>query len=197
MRFRGWCKDDAVNLANRITTLRIFLIPVFCLLVFLYSPNLPWMRHAALMVYGIAALTDVLDGMVARRFGQQTALGMRLDPLADKLLINLGFVFLAANPDFSPGVPMWFPLPVLVRDCIVVLGALLLNAFVGPVTINVRATGKLTTIFLNGTLLAALLEVPFLSWLLGIATLLVVASCAEYIRDGIRQLNAARGRFHE
>lgn len=197
MRFRGWCKVDAVNLANRITTLRLLLIPVFCLLVYLYSPAQPWVRHAALATYGAAALTDVLDGLVARRYRQQTALGMRLDPLADKLLINLGFVFLAANPDFSPGVPMWFPLPIMVRDCIVVLGALLLNAFVGPVTINVRATGKLTTIVLNGTLLAALLEAPFLSWLLGGATLLVVASCAEYIRDGIQQLNATRGRFDE
>lgn len=165
-------------------------------MVFLYSPAFPLARPVALAIYGTAALTDLLDGFVARRYGQQTSLGKRLDPLADKLLINLGFVFLAANPSFSPGVPMWFPIPIVARDSIVVIGALLLNAFVGPVSINVRAIGKLTTVFQNGTLLAALLEVSFLPWLLGATTLVTLASCAEYIRDGIQQMNAPGGAHH-
>lgn len=182
-----------MTLANRITGFRLLLIPVFCALVFLYSPALSWARYAALAVYALAAVSDVADGVVARHYEQPSRLGKRLDPLADKLLINLGFVFLAANPSFSPGVPMWFPIPILVRDCIVVLGALLLNAFVAPLAINVRVIGKLTTVFQNGTLLAALLGVPFLPWLLGATTLLTLASCAEYIHDGMAQLNAAGG----
>jgi len=182
-----------VTLANRITFFRLFLIPVFCMLVFLTSPVLYWARYAALAVYAIAALSDVADGLVARHFDQRSRLGKRLDPLADKLLINLGFVFLAANPFFDPGVPMWFPLPILVRDSIVVLGALLLNAFVAPVTIKVRVIGKLTTVFQNGTLLAALLGIPQLPWLLGATTLVTLASCAEYIYDGMAQLNTAGG----
>lgn len=182
-----------MTLANRITFVRLFLIPVFCVLVFIHSPALPWARFAALAVYATAALSDVADGMVARHFEQTSRLGMRLDPLADKLLINLGFVFLAANPSFSPGIPLWFPLPILVRDSIVVLGALLLNAFVAPVTIKVRVIGKLTTVFQNGALLAALLGIPQLPWLLGATTLFTLASCAEYIHDGMAQLNAAGG----
>jgi len=185
-----------VTLANRITLVRLALIPVFCGAVYAFSPAFPWARPAALAIYAAAAMSDVLDGWVARRFNQRTRLGMRLDPLADKLLINLGFVFIAANPSFSPGVPLWFPIPIMVRDIIVVLGALLLNAYVGPVTIKVRAIGKVTTLFQNGTLFFALLGVPFLPWLLWAAALLTLASCAQYIHDGIQQLKAGGGKSH-
>ncbi|MBX3177061.1 MAG: CDP-alcohol phosphatidyltransferase family protein [Candidatus Hydrogenedentes bacterium] len=180
--------------ANRITVFRLLLVPVFCGLVFVYAPAMPWARHAALAVYALAALSDALDGYVARRWERPTPLGKRLDPLADKLLINLGFVFLAANPHLDPGVPMWFPVPLLLRDSIIVLGALLLNAFVAPVIINVRVTGKLTTLFQNITLVAALLGLSQLPWLIGATTLLVVASCAAYIYDGIQQVKTAGGQ---
>jgi CDP-diacylglycerol--glycerol-3-phosphate 3-phosphatidyltransferase len=179
-----------VTLANRITLVRLVLIPVFCGVVYCYAPTHLWARPAALAIYGVAALTDMLDGWVARRFNQRSRLGMRLDPLADKLLINLGFVFLAANPSFEPGVPLWFPIPIMIRDIIVVIGALLLNAYIGPVHIKVRMIGKVSTLFLNGTLFFALLSVPFLPWLLWAATLLTLASCAQYIYDGIQQLRA-------
>lgn len=185
-----------MTLANRITLVRLALIPVFCGVVYCYSPAHLWARPAALAIYGTAALTDFLDGWVARRFNQRTRLGMRLDPLADKLLINLGFVFLAANSFIEPGVPLWFPIPIMIRDSIVVIGALLLNAHVGPVTIKVRAIGKVSTLILNGTLFFALLGVPFLPWLLWAATLLTLASCAQYIYDGIQQLKAGGEHSH-
>ena len=185
-----------MTLANRITLVRLALIPVFCAAVYAYSPAHPWARHTALFLYGAAALTDILDGWIARRFDQRTRLGMRLDPLADKLLINLGFVFLAANASFEPGVSLWFPIPIMARDIIVVVGALLLNAYVGPVNIRVRAIGKVTTLFQNGTLFFALLSVPFLPWLLWAAALLTLASCAQYIHDGIQQLKAGGEHSH-
>lgn len=193
MAVPGPRKVGAVTLANRITLFRLLLIPVFCALVYLYAPERDWARYAALAVYGAAAASDALDGFVARRFERPSRLGKRLDPLADKLLINLGYVFLAANPAFSPGIPMWFPLPIILRDSIVVVGALLLNAYVAPVTINVRVIGKLTTIFQNLTLWGALFQAPFLPWLLGTTLLLTVASCGEYIYDGVRQLRAGWG----
>lgn len=185
-----------MTLANRITLVRLVLIPVFCGVVYLHSPAHPWARITALAIYGAAALTDVLDGWIARRFDQRTRLGTRLDPLSDKLLINLGFVFLAANPSFEPGVPLWFPIPVMIRDIIVVVGALLLNAYVRPVDIKVRVIGKVSTLFQNGTLFFALLSVPFLPWLLWAATLLTLASCAQYIYDGIQQLKAGGELSH-
>jgi len=186
-----------VTLANKITLFRLLLIPPFCALVFAYGPAATGLRLVALAVYLAAALSDMLDGWVARRFHQQTRLGKRLDPLADKLLINLGLIFLAANPHFEPGIPLWFPALVVARDSIVVLGALLLNAFVGPVVIHVRLLGKLTTVVLNGTLLGALLAFPALPWLVTIATLALLGSCIEYIVDGIRQCRRLKAESHD
>tara|TARA_R110001592_G_scaffold30011_4_gene107946 strand:- start:698 stop:1264 length:567 start_codon:yes stop_codon:yes gene_type:complete len=185
-----------VTLANKITFFRLLLIPVFCVLVYCYSPDAPGFRWAALLVYAVAAVTDVLDGWVARHFKQQSRLGKRLDPTADKLLINLGFVFLAANPHVIPGIPLWLPVLIVLRDIIVVIGALLLNAFVGPVIIKVRLLGKITTVVLNITLLGTLLGVSFLPWLVGAATLAVLGSCGEYIYDGVWQLRLLKAQFH-
>lgn len=186
-----------MTVANKITLFRVLLIPVFCGLVHVYDPATEGIRHAALLVYLTAAVTDMLDGWVARRFHQQTRFGKRLDPLADKLLVNLGFIFLAANPHYVPGIPLWFPVLIMMRDIIVVIGALLLNSFVGPVIIQVRLLGKLTTVILNGTLLVALLGWHLLPWAVGIATMAVLASTAEYIVDGIRQLRFLKAQLHD
>lgn len=172
------------------------MIPLFCALVHGYQAEHPHFREAALVVYLIAACTDVLDGWIARRFNQQSRFGKRLDPLADKLLINLGFVFLAANPHFEPGIPLWLPVLIVLRDAIVVVGALLLNAFVGPVIIKVRILGKLTTFVLNGTLLVALLALPILPWMVLMATLAVLGSLGEYIYDGVHQLRMLKAQLH-
>jgi cardiolipin synthase (CMP-forming) len=185
-----------VTLANKITLFRLILIPFFCVLVHLYHPDTPGFRHAALVIYLAAAVSDVVDGWVARRFNQQSRLGKRLDPTADKLLINLGYVFFAANPHFDPGIPLWLPVLIVLRDFIVVVGALLLNAFVGPLIIHVRILGKLTTFVLNGTLLVALLALPILPWFVGLATLVVLGSCGEYIYDGIGQLRLQKAQSH-
>lgn len=185
-----------MTLANKITLIRVGMIPVFCALVHGYSEAHPELRHVALVLYLIAACTDVLDGWIARRFNQRSRFGKRLDPLADKLLINLGFVFLAANPHFDPGIPLWLPVLIVLRDSIVVVGALLLNAFVGPVIIKVRIVGKLTTFVLNGTLLVALLALPILPWMVLLATLAVLGSLGEYIYDGVQQLRMLKAQLH-
>jgi CDP-diacylglycerol---glycerol-3-phosphate 3-phosphatidyltransferase len=80
-----------VNLPNLITFGRILLIPVF--IVVFYEPT-PERSVAAAVVFVIAAVTDVLDGYLARRRGQVTNLGRLLDPVADKLLVLSGLVLL-------------------------------------------------------------------------------------------------------
>jgi cardiolipin synthase len=77
-----------LTLANQLTILRIILIPGFVLLV-VYG-YLGW----ALVVFLTAGVTDALDGLIARRTGQRTALGAWLDPMADKLLLVTTFVVL-------------------------------------------------------------------------------------------------------
>ena len=79
------------NLPNLLTVLRIFLIPVF--IVVFYLPS-TWGREAATTVFVLAALTDWLDGYLARRMGLVSALGAFLDPVADKLMVAAALILL-------------------------------------------------------------------------------------------------------
>ena len=84
------------NTPNLLTLLRIVLIPVF---VAVFYIDTPWAPYAATMTFGAAALTDWLDGYLARRLGQTSPLGAFLDPVADKLMVAVALVLLVqADP---------------------------------------------------------------------------------------------------
>ena len=85
-------RDDAINLPNLITFFRVLLIPV---VIFLVADGTPRANFWAALVYIFAALSDFLDGWLARRRGLTSVLGKFLDPLADKLLVMAVLVFLA------------------------------------------------------------------------------------------------------
>ncbi len=87
--------QDSLNLPNFLTLFRILLIPVFIILF--VNPN-PDQSLAAAIVFTVAAVTDMLDGYIARRTGQVTKLGKLLDPVADKLLV-LSALILLMNVD--------------------------------------------------------------------------------------------------
>lgn len=80
-----------LNLANAITGIRILAIPL-CVLLFLLP--LSWSRNAAALVFAVAAISDFVDGYVARKFNQMTAFGAFLDPVADKLIVAVALVLL-------------------------------------------------------------------------------------------------------
>ncbi len=87
------------NLANWLTLMRIMAIPLFVLLFFMPGTLT---RHAAAIVFAVAAITDLLDGYVARRFNQTTPFGAFLDPVADKLIVAAALVLLVqADPRVS------------------------------------------------------------------------------------------------
>lgn len=95
-----------LNLPNILTLARIVMIPIFALLFFL---PVSWAPVAAAAIFGLAAITDWLDGFLARRMGLTSAFGAFLDPVADKLMVAVALVaLLAMNP--SP----WFALAVAV-----------------------------------------------------------------------------------
>jgi len=184
----SFIKGNPVNVANSITLLRLLLVPVFAVLIMSYTHDQTEIRHWALAVYIAAAISDALDGFVARAYNQKTKLGAVLDPLADKLIINIGFIFMAANQNFSDQIPYWFPVVILSRDALIVLGAYLINEYYGPLRVRPRVTGKLTTVFQMGLIIAVLLGVSFAHKLM-IATLIVsVISFIHYMYDGIRQI---------
>src|SRR5438876_988820 len=104
-----------MGLANGLTVLRILLIPVFVTLLVDRKPG--W----ALLVFSIAALTDLLDGWVARYQGIESRLGAFLDPMADKMLLMASFVTLT----YLKALPFWITAVVITRDAMLLVGALI------------------------------------------------------------------------
>jgi cardiolipin synthase len=129
------------TVANLLTILRLVLIPVFVTAIF-YNRFL-----VALAVFFTAALTDGLDGLVARAFNQKTPLGEILDPMADKLLLVTAFIVLTL-PGYTilPPLPFWLTATVISRDLFIVLGALVINMTTGLNRFPPSIPGKLNTL---------------------------------------------------
>jgi cardiolipin synthase len=126
--------------ANQLTILRMLIIPAFViLLVYGY-------RGWALLSFLIAGLTDLLDGLIARRAGQKTTLGAWLDPMADKLLLVTMFVMLTLpGIGLANRLPLWFTVLVISRDVAIVLTVAVVNLAVGPRTFRPSIFGKIAT----------------------------------------------------
>jgi cardiolipin synthase (CMP-forming) len=123
------------QLPNTLTALRIGLTP------FLYGSIAAGYPRHALVLLAAAAVSDALDGFLARRFGWETRLGGLLDPIADKLLLNASFVGLWV----VDAIPAWMMLLVFGRDLLIVLGALAYHSLIGPLHATPTALGKLNT----------------------------------------------------
>ena len=114
-----------INLPNKLTLTRIALSPVF--MAFLLVDNLV-ARYVALLVFGVACLTDLWDGYLARKNGCETGFGRFMDPMADKLLVSLAFVsFVSLRL-----IPAWVVLTMITRE-IIILGLRMLVAYKGEV----------------------------------------------------------------
>jgi cardiolipin synthase len=126
--------------ANQLTILRMLLIPAFVILL-LYGH-----RGWALTTFLTAGITDMFDGLVARRAGQKTDLGAWLDPMADKLLLVTMFVMLTLPGIGSANrLPLWFTVLVISRDIAIVLTVAVINLAVGPRTFRPSVFGKIAT----------------------------------------------------
>lgn len=100
------------NIPNMLTLLRIALIPVF--VVVFYLPN-SWVPTVTAAIFGLAAITDWLDGYLARRLGQMSAFGAFLDPVADKLMVAVALVLLVdENPTALHGAVVAMPAAVII-----------------------------------------------------------------------------------
>lgn len=174
-----------LTLANRLTILRILMTPaITILLLYKYTA-------AAVVVFVLAGITDGLDGFVARRRGQRTALGMVLDPLADKLLLTSSVVVLTILKE----LPRWFTIIIVSRDLMLIGGSLILYMFLGKMAMPPSWLGKFTTGFQIATVLLAMLDnfAPVLrSVVMPVAfvtTALTIGSGLDYVYRGTRLLN--------
>jgi cardiolipin synthase (CMP-forming) len=126
-----------LTVANQLTLLRIILIPAFVLLV-VYGR-----LGAALIVFGVAGVTDALDGLIARLAGQGTSLGAWLDPMADKLLLVSTFIVLTVpSIPLTNHLPLWLTISVISRDVVIIGVVAIVNLAVGPRTFRPSLLGK-------------------------------------------------------
>ena len=182
-----------VNLPNLLTLLRIILIPVF-ITYMLYGKV-----RIAVCMFIMAAITDVLDGYVARALNQRTDFGAFLDPIADKILINSTFIIFAFNPNgITNGlIPLWFVITVISRDFIIVFGYLFLFMLVGRVKVIPNIDGKITALLQVGVIMLVLLHVlypvaclpVYMRILVVLTALFTIISGIRYIWRGITIIN--------
>jgi cardiolipin synthase len=144
---------------------------------------------ATLVVFGLAAVSDGLDGYLAKRFNWTSELGKALDPLADKILLVTAFITLSLvrrEPAGSALIPMWIVVPVVARDIIITLGAIAYVNAIGALT-DAQPTiiSKLNTLFQIGYVLvvvaAAALAVAWTTLIVVLATLVLVTTVASGI----------------
>lgn len=169
-----------MNLANKLTVLRIFLIPVF--MIFLLS-KIPYGKSIAAGIFIIAAITDILDGHFARKRNEVTNLGRFMDPLADKLLVSAALISLVQMGKLSS----WVVIIIIGREfTISILRAV--AATEGRV-IAASWWGKAKTIFQIIAIISLLINnfpfsyvnFPFDTIMIWIAVVFTIISGVDYI----------------
>jgi cardiolipin synthase len=135
-----------MNIPNLLTTFRLF-VTVFFILAIHYGEF-----RIALWLFVVQAITDLLDGFLARALGAKTSLGALLDPLADKAMLVSSFIVLYLKDI----VPLWVTLIVLMRDFVLTFGYLILCKLFGKIEIIPSILGKITTFFQIGTVVYVL-----------------------------------------
>jgi CDP-diacylglycerol--glycerol-3-phosphate 3-phosphatidyltransferase len=180
--------------ANKVTIFRMLLIPFFVVEVLYYGRNGQDLhRWLAVASFGLASICDGVDGYIARKFDQRSELGAILDPLADKLLLVSGIILLSLDhePHFQT-IPLWVTGTILGRDCILLLGWIVIQLLVGKVKVHARMVGKVATVLQMAMVLwiLLLLEPRWLRYITGGAALCTAVSGLLYILDGVRQLSS-------
>lgn len=178
---------------------------VVCLLN-LNEPGWEWLRWLAVVIFGLMAASDALDGYLARRLHDESPLGRFLDPLADKLLITaavliLGIVGLDVKgvPGERLVLPDWAVVAAIGKDVVVCLGFAVVYLSTGRVFIEPRRAGKLCTTVQLLMVLVMLVAVEFprtsrelMSWVLwSSATGLAVVAALDYVVVGVRYVATA------
>jgi len=172
--------------ANQITILRLAFVPFFAILV------VDQKYRGALAVLTAAALSDMVDGMVARRLKQETPLGVALDPIADKLLMITACLTLS----FREVLPWWLTILVIGRDVGIIITALLISLVAGYRPFPPTILGKASTAAQVATVFAAVsfqAHVPFV--LRGLVQACVYLAAALTIASGIYYVIVVRKRY--
>jgi cardiolipin synthase len=200
-----------MSFADKVTILRILLIPIFVSFLFYFDANHLYLRYVLLGVFGLAMLTDYFDGLVARIKKEKSEIGQVIDPLADKLLLLTAYICLYAlrrSLPLSSSIPLWVVLVIVSRDLIILLGVMILYFLKIEIPITPSMWGKFTTFFQMLTVLWVIADIPFSLKIPGwqnisfssiiwtVAVIFTLISGAGYFARGIKSINAKLNSSH-
>ena len=173
--------------ADQLTILRMAFVPLLVLLV-VYDYAV-----GALAVFMLAGATDLLDGFIARKFGQNTPIGAFLDPIADKLLLVSCFILLTRDTGgLSVQIPLWLTITVIGRDILLVVSVVIINLTMGRHLFSPSIYGKATTflqlltVFLVLVANALNIGMPLWGSVFYLTAALTVISGLHYMGRGMR-----------
>ncbi len=168
-----------MNLPNKLTTLRVILIPFFVFFLLAEGGTLRMFRYVAVTIFIVASLTDLLDGKIARRYNLVTNFGKFMDPLADKLLVCSALICLTELGQLAA----WMTIIIVSREFII-SGFRLVAAEQG-IVIAASYWGKFKTTFQMIAVILMIIDIPLLSMATTICTwialILTVVSLIDYI----------------
>ena len=173
-----------MNLPNKLTLLRVVMIPIFVVLLLYKGGQDHGLRIAALLVFCLASLTDFLDGQIARRQHLVTDFGKFMDPLADKLLVCSALICLIELNQ----LPAWYVIIIIAREFII--SGFRLVAADNGIVIAASWWGKFKTTFQMLTVILLIINIPALKTVTDImaiiALLLTIISLIDYMAKNIR-----------
>lgn len=168
-----------MNLPNKLTILRVILIPFFVFFLLYQKGENMAFRYVAVIIFIIASLTDLLDGKIARKYNLVTNFGKFMDPLADKLLVCSALICLIELGQ----IPAWMVIIIISREFII--SGFRLVASDNGVVIAASYWGKFKTTFQMIAVILLIVKIPALSLVtslcLWIALALTVISLVDYI----------------
>lgn len=167
-----------MNLPNKLTILRVFLVPIFVIFM-LTNLGGQYNNWISLVIFVAASLTDLLDGYLARKNNLVTNFGKFMDPLADKLLVCSALICLMA----IDRVPAWMVLVIISREFII--SGFRLVASDAGVVIAASYWGKFKTISQIVMIIALLIEFPYAFVFSWIAVILTIVSLVDYMAKNL------------
>ena len=167
-----------MNTANKLTMLRVLMIPAFMVVLYL---GFPGANYVALVIFALASITDWLDGYIARRYNQTTDFGKFMDPLADKCLVTAAMLWFVEVGQ----MPAWALLTVIVREF--AISGLRMNAATSGRVIAAGWSGKVKTAATMVCIILMLLPIPAIVNTLCVAVIVLttVYSGVEYVMKNI------------
>ncbi len=168
-----------MNLPNKLTILRVILIPFFVAALMTQGGANETMRIVAAVIFIVASLTDLLDGKIARKYNLVTNFGKFMDPLADKLLVCSALIcFIELHQ-----IPAWMVIIIISREFII--SGFRLVASDNGVVIAASYWGKFKTTFQMIAIVLMILHIPALELLtqicIWIALILTIVSLVDYL----------------